>query len=178
MTVESTENELDEFNKDELKKLVLDSYQLMLKIPKPRPPNFEIKSRSKLKNLSEALREFEDPSVAVTHFVKSASYFLPRSDSNLTDFLDMLLIKVQEIQSSETNPKKIQKKIGYLIGYSNWSMDAVCHIFKNIRKDEEVKQRLQAMVGAELKVLDAEDEASKIVQEIMQWKAGSNIRRR
>lgn len=178
MAVENNENELDEFDKEELKELVLDSYELMLKIPNPRPPSFEIQSRSKLKNLSEALREFPDASASVTHFVKSASYFLPRSDSKLTDFLEMLLQKVQKIQSSESNPEKIQKKIGYLIGYSNWSMDAVCHIFKIIREDDEVEKRLQTMVGAELKVLGAEDKASGIVHDIMQWKAGSNRGRR
>ena len=183
MAVENNENQLGEFNGDELKDLVLDSYELMLEIPNPRPPSFEIKSRSKLKNLSEALHEFGDDddasaSASVTHFVKSASYFLPRSDSELTGFLNMLLIKVQKIQSSESNPEKIQKKIGYLIGYSNWSMDAICHIFKSVREDDEVKKRLQTMVGAELKILGAEDKASGIVSNIMQWKAGSNRRRK
>lgn len=179
MAVENNENALDEFNKEELKELVLDSYELMLKIPNPRPPIFEIKSRSKLKNLSEVLREFDDDaSASITHFVKSASYFLPRSDSELTDFLDMLLQKVLKIQSSESNPEKIQKKIGYLIGYSNWSMDAVCHIFKIIREDDEVEKRLQTMVGAELKILGADDKTSEIVRDIMQWKAGSNRGRR
>jgi len=178
MAVENNENELGEFSSDELKDLVLDSYELMLKIPNPRPPSFEIKSRSKLKNLSEALREFEDASASVTHFVKSASYFLPRSDSELTGFLDMLLIKVQKIQSSELNSENVQKKIGYLIGYSNWSMDAICHIFKIVREDDEVEKRLQTMVGAELKILGAEDKASGIVHNIMQWKAGSNRGRR
>ncbi len=118
------------------------------------------------------MREFEDAPASVTHFVKSASYFLPRSDSNLTDFLDMLLIKVQKIQLSESNPERVQKKIGYLIGYSNWSMDAICNIFKQTRRDEEVKQRLQTMVGSELMVLGAEDDASRIVDDIMRWKAG------
>ena len=175
MAVENNENKSGEFNGDELKDLVLDSYELMLEIPNPRPPSFEIKSRSKLKNLSEALREFDDDaSASVTHFVKSASYFLPRSDSELTGFLNMLLLKVQKIQSSESNPEKIQKKIGYLIGYSNWSMDAICHIFKSVREDDEIKKRLQTMVGAELKILGAEDKASGIVSNIMQWKAGSN----
>ena len=180
MAVEINNGELREFNKEDLRELVLDSYELMLKIPNPSPPNFEIKSRSKLKNLSEALREFEDAPASVTHFVKSASYFLPRSDSNLTDFLDMLLIKVQKIQLSESNPERVQKKIGYLIGYSNWSMDAICNIFKQTfkqafkqtRRDEEVKQRLQTMVGSELMVLGAEDDASRIVDDIMRWKAG------
>ena len=172
MAVEINNGELREFNKEDLRELVLDSYELMVKIPNPSPPNFEIKSRSKLKNLSEALREFEDAPASVTHFVKSASYFLPRSDSNLTDFLDMLLIKVQKIQLSESNPERVQKKIGYLIGYSNWSMDAICNIFKQTRRDEEVKQRLQTMVGSELMVLGAEDDASRIVDDIMRWKAG------
>jgi len=167
-----------EFNKEDLKDLVLDSYELMLKIPSPKAPIFEIQSRTKLKTLPEALREFEDAQASVVHFVKSASYFLPRSDSSLTDFLDMLLIKVQKIQSSESNPELVREKIRYLIGYSNWSMDAVCNIFKKTQGDHEVKRRLENMVGAELKVLGQESSSSKIVDDIMKWKEGSNRGRR
>ena len=166
-----------EFNKEDLKELVLDSYDLMLKIPSPNPrKNYEIQSRSKLKNLPEALREFEDAQASVVHFVKSASYFLPRSDASLTDFLDVLLTKVQKIQKSESDPELVREKIRYLIGYSNWSMDAVCNIFKESQGDNEIKNRLQNMVGAELKVLGVEDDS--IVDKIMKWKEGSNRGRR
>lgn len=167
-----------EFNKEDLKELVLDSYDLMLKIPSPRPPRFDILSRSKLKNLPEALREFEDAQASVVHFVKSASYFLPRSDSSLTDFLDVLLTKVQKIQKSESDPELVREKIRYLIGYSNWSMDAVCNIFKKSQGDNEIKNRLQNMVGAELKVLGVGNDSNAIVDKIMKWKEGSNRGRR
>ena len=74
-----------EFSSEELRELVKDSYELMLSIPGPQ--KYEIKSRSKLKTLPEALYEFEDAQSSITHFVKSAAYFLPRSDSKLSDFL-------------------------------------------------------------------------------------------
>ncbi|MCK4823314.1 hypothetical protein KA005_46610, partial [bacterium] len=145
----------------------------------PSPNNkYEIASRSKLKNLPEALREFEDAPASVVCFVKSASYFLPRSDSSLTDFLDMLLTKVKKIQSSEPDPELVREKIRYLIGYSNWSMDAVCNIFKETRGDNVIKRRLENMVGAELKVLGQESFSSEIVEEIMKWKEGGNRGRR
>lgn len=160
-----------ELDKNELKEILLDSYELISKIPPPRPPKYEVQSRSKLKNLPEALRELSDPEAAVMHFVKSASYFLPRSDSNLRDYLDLMLKKVQKIQSNENDPEKVREKIKYLIGYSNWGMDAVCNIFKDGSSDTEVRSRLQNMIGAELKVLGSTEERDKIVNEIMKWKA-------
>lgn len=167
-----------EFNNEELKELVLDSYDLMLSIPSPsKRDKYEIKSRGKIKNLPEALREFEDPQSSVTHFIKSATYFLPRSDSKLSDFLDTLLEKVQKIQATEGDPERIREKIRYLIGYNNWGMDAVCFIFKETENDNEIRNRLQKMIGAELKAVGAEENASDIVGEIMKWKANGEYRR-
>ncbi|WP_367343813.1 hypothetical protein [Methanomethylovorans sp.] len=166
-----------ELNKNELKDLLLDSYELIYKIPPPKPPKYEVQSRSKLKNLPEALRESSDPEAAVMHFVKSASYFLPRSDSNLRDYLDLLLKKVQKIQKSDSDPEKVREKIKYLIGYSNWGMDAVCNIFKDGSSDKEVRARLQNMVGAELKILESTEERDKIVNDLMEWKASAESRR-
>jgi len=168
-----------DFKSEELKELVLDSYDLMLSIPSPsKKDKYEIKSKGKIKNLPEALREFEDPQSSVTHFIKSATYFLPRSDSKLSDFLDTLLEKVQKVQATETNPERIRDKIRYLIGYNNWGMDAVCYIFKEETDDNEVKKRLQRMIGAELKAVGAEENASDIVGKIMKWKANGEYRSR
>lgn len=163
-----------EFKPDELKELVKDSYELMLSIPKPKPNNkekYEIESRSKLKNLPEALREFDDNAEAsVTHFVKSASYFLPRSDkSDLSDFLTVLLEKVNKIQESEDNPERVREKIRYLIGYSNWGMDAICNIFSKTH-GTETEKRIRNMIGAEFRILGADDDVSRIVSQIMKWK--------
>jgi hypothetical protein len=161
-----------EFDSDELRELVKDSYELMMSIPAPRSPKYEIGSRSKLKNLPEALHEFEDAHSSVTHFIKSAAYFLPRSDNELSDFLDVLLDKVKKIQASENDPEKIREKIRYLIGYSNWSMDAVCNIFKISNNDDvKTKNRLKTMISTEFKILGAEDDVDYLVTKIMQWKA-------
>ncbi len=167
-----------ELNKNELKDILLDSYELISKIPPPRPPKYEVQSRSKLKNLPEALREFPDPEAAVIHFVKSASYFLPRSDSNLRDYLDLMLKKVQKIQANENDPEKVREKIKYLIGYSNWGMDAVCNIF-NLKgiTDVEIRNRLKNMIGAELKVLGSTEERDKIVNDLMKWKMATTENR-
>ncbi len=168
-----------DFKSEELKELVLDSYDLMLSIPSPsKKDNYEIKSKGKIKNLPEALREFEDPQSSVTHFIKSATYFLPRSDNKLSDFLETLLKKVQKIQATEKDPERIRDKIRYLIGYNSWGMDAVCHIFKEEKNDDEVKNRLRRMIGAELKAVGAEENASDIVGKIMKWKANGEYRSR
>ncbi len=168
-----------EFKVEELRELVLDSYDLMLSIPSPtyKEGKYEIKSRGKLKNLPEALREFEDPQSSITHFIKSASYFLPRSDSKdskLSDFLDTLLEKVKKIQDTEEDPERIRDKIRYLVGYNNWGMDAVCYIFGEAKNDTEIKSRLLKMIGAEMKAVDAEGNSSEIVEKIMKWKKGGN----
>lgn len=167
-----------EFKVEELRELVLDSYDLMLSIPSPsKRDRYEIKSRGKIKNLPEALREFEDPQSSVTHFVKSATYFLPRSDSKLSGFLDTLLEKVRKVQETEEAPERIREKIRYLIGYNNWGMDAVCYIFKETENDNEVRNRLQKMIGAEMKAVNAEEKASALVEKIMGWKAKGEDRR-
>ncbi len=138
MTTEINEDRL--FDNDALRELVIDSYDLMLSIKglKRKGSKYEIQSRSKLKNLPESLREFEDAESSIVHFVKSAAYFLPRSDANLNDYLDRLLDKVQIIQNSEKDPEKVREKLRYLIGYSNWNMDSVIAIFEKSENDGEM----------------------------------------
>jgi hypothetical protein len=171
-----------ELNKNELKEILLDSYELILKIPSPektKEGKYEIPSRSKLKNLPEALREFEDPEAAVMHFVKSSSYFLPRANTkteNFTNYLKRMLEDVQKIQKKEKDPEKVREKIKYLIGYSNWGMDAVCNIFNLKITDDEIRNRLKSMIGAELKVLGNSEEVDKIVNDLMKWKAAESRR--
>lgn len=170
-----------EFTKDELRDLVRDSYDLMLSIPSPKynGNKYEIQSRSKLKNLPEALREFEEPTSAITHFVKSAAYFLPRSDTkgSFDELLEVLLAKVKKIQDNDSDPERVREKIRYLIGYSNWSMDAVCYIFTEASNDNEMKERLKNMVSAELSILDGDEYVDGIVDRILKWKPENNKRR-
>lgn len=166
-----------DFQKDELKELVLSSYDLMLSI-QDMDRNYVIQSRTKLKNLPEALREFDDASSSVIHFVKSASYFLPRSDAKMNAYLTKLLESVKRIQDNENDPERVKEMIRYLIGYSNWSMDAVCNIFKKSEDDGEIRNRLKTMVGAELKMLDGEEHVDEIVSRIMKWKQSAGQRRR
>lgn len=171
-----------ELNKNELKEILLYSYELILKIPSPektKEGKYEIPSRSKLKNLPEALREFEDPEAAVMHFVKSSSYFLPRANTktvNFTNYLKLMLEDVQKIQKKEKDPEKVREKIKYLIGYCNWGMDAVCNIFNLKITDDEIRNRLKSMIGAELKVLGNSEEVDKIVNDLMKWKAAESRR--
>jgi len=165
----------------EMKEIVLGSYELLVKLPSPEPPRserdkYEIASRSKLKTLPEALRENNDPADNLTHFVKYASYFLPRAEKSERDdpillpFLDLLLIKVREIENKESDPEEAVQKLKYLIGYTNWNVDAVCTIFTASKNDDEIKKRLQTMLGAELDVVGAKDKVDKIVSEILMWK--------
>jgi hypothetical protein len=169
------------FEKDELKELVLSSYDLMLSI-EDLNKNYVIQSKSKLKNLPEALREFDDASSSIVHFVKSAAYFLPRSDAKLNTYLTQLLDSVRKIQEKENDPERVKEKIRYLIGYSNWSMDAVCYIFTKSENDADIRMRLKNMVGAELKMLDSDEHIDEVVDEVvnklMKWKANAGNNRR
>lgn len=173
-----------EFEKEELKEIVLSSYELLVKIPAPEHNNkgeFVIKSRSKLKNLPESLREMVDASAGITHFVKTASYFLPRADKGGKDdiimepFLDLLLNKVIGIQSKEKDAKRARENIKYLLGYTNWNVDAVCTIFTASKGDNnEIKRRLQTMLGAELNIIGAAENTEKIVSDILKWKQSTS----
>jgi len=172
------------FSKDELKEIVISSYELLVKIPAPELKSsgkFEIQSRSKLKNLPESLREIEDASAGITHFVKTASYFLPRADKGGRDdiimqpFLELLLQKVIGIQSREKDAKRARENIKYLLGYTNWNVDAVCTIFTASKGDIiEIKRRLQTMLGAELNIIGASESVEKIVSDILKWKQSSS----
>lgn len=172
------------FSKDDLKEIVLSSYELLVKIPAPELKSngkFEVQSRSKLKNLPESLREIEDASAGITHFVKTASYFLPRAEKGGSDsiimqpFLDLLLNKVIGIQSKEKDAKRARETIKYLLGYTNWNVDAVCTIFTASKGDNnEIKRRLQTMLGAELNIIGAAESTEKIVSEILKWKQSTS----
>lgn len=169
----------------EMKEIVLGSYELLVKLPSPRPPkrdgdNYEIASRNKLKNLHEALRENEKDADNITHFVKYASYFLPRAERGergdliLLPFLDLLLKKVKEIKTKEIDATEAVNKIKYLIGYANWNVDAVLTIFTASNSEDEIRNRLQTMLGAELEIVGAKDNVERIVSEIIAWKQHNN----
>lgn len=66
----------------EMKDIVLGSYELLVELPPPKKDadKYEIVSRNKLKNLPEALRENQKDADNIIHFVKYASYFLPRAE--------------------------------------------------------------------------------------------------
>lgn len=153
-----------EFSKEELKEIVISSYELLIRIPQPqlKEGKYELSSRNKFKTLPEALREIPDESASITHFVKTASYFLPRAerggkdDKAMLPFLDLLLSKVKEIGDKESDPERRIEKIKYLIGYTNWNADSVITIFNAFKNDDnEIRKRLQTMLGAELGIIGA-----------------------
>lgn len=162
----------------EMKEIVLSSYELLVKLPSPKNEGdkFKIDSRNKLKNLPEALRENNDAD-NVSHFVKYASYFLPRAEKGdktdpiMLSFLDLLLLKIRNIEEKNNDPGEVVKNIKYLIGYTNWNMDAVLTIFTASKGDDEkIRNRLRTMLGAELEIIDAKENIEKIVSEIIKWK--------
>lgn len=166
-----------QMNADELKKIVLMSYELTVLMPAPKKDRekFVIDSRSKFKTLPEALRQMDDASASITHFVKSAAYFLPRKDAGtrpeqMLPFMNRLLEQVNELNRSDGNPERVREQLKYLIGYANWNADAVCAILTAnngiMAKSEDT---IKEMLKAELKVVGAEDEVDKVFTQIQNW---------
>ena len=216
--------------KEELRDILLDSYGLILEgfaeevkynkrlkkdapwvlIKKPKKEGgkeydkYEIENRTKIKSMIEGLRQFDDPDMAVLHFVKYAEYFLPRSDFYKT--LDVLLTMVNKAKQrgeawirhktngiDENDPAKhdkteyiikegscrIREQIQYLIGYTCWSMDALCEIFTECDKSgKDVEEHVRKMVETEFNVIGASDRVGATVKKIMNWYASAQSGRR
>jgi hypothetical protein len=169
---------MKEFSKEELKGIVLDSYALLVELPAPvkKRDKYEIASRSKLKNLPEALREMQDPSAAVTHFVKNAAYFLPRAergsrmDSGFDKILTGLLERVSLYSKQEKDPEQVRRKIQYLIGYLNWGADSICVLMTATDPDvNELERRLRTMLSAEFAIIGAEPDLERVKKSVMGW---------
>ena len=212
--------------KEELKDILLDSYDLILdgfaeerkydnksktnthwvlvKKSSAEGIKYEIENRTKIISLIEGLRQFDDPGMAVLHFVKYAEYFLPRSDFYKT--LDVLLTvvnrakereemrirrkargldkkdpaKYEKIKAMEKeSPPRIREQIQYLIGYTCWSMDALCEIFTECNKSgNEVEDHVKRMIKIEFEIIGATDDVDKTVEKIMNWYSSARQRGR
>lgn len=181
-----------EFTQAEMRDLVLMSYRLLETIPYPKPNKegkYEIQSRNKLKSLPEALREQQDPAAAIAHFTKWAAYSLPRAErreveARMVGYLDMLLKCIAEIEKDEKvqnsgDYSRVVEKVSYLLGYTNWSADAVCGMFTHFGNDEpELRNRLTRMLNAELGMVGAGGESERILKAIMSLKRQDNTHNR
>lgn len=212
--------------KEELKDILLDSYDLILdgfaeevkydnmsrtdtpwvlvKKSGAEGSKYGIENRTKIISLIEGLRQFDDPGMAVLHFVKYAEYFLPRSDFYKT--LDALLTMVNRAKEREEvrirqkakgiakkdpakyekiatmrkeSPSRIREQIKYLIGYTCWSMDALCEIFTECDKSgKEIEEHVRRMIEIEFGVIGALDDVDKTVEKIMNWHSSARQRGR
>ena len=212
--------------KEELKNILLGSYDLILdgfaketkydNASKTNTPwvlvkksgaegsKYEIENRTKIISLIEGLRQFDDPGMAVLHFVKYAEYFLPRSDFYKT--LDVLLTMVNRAKEREEvrirqgakgigkkdpvkyekieamrkeSPPRIREQIQYLIGYTCWSMDALCEIFTECDKSgKDVEEHVRRMIKIEFEIIGAPDDVDNTVEKIMNWHSSARQRGR
>ncbi len=166
-----------QMNAEELREIVIKSYKLTVLMPKPskKEGKYAIESRSKFKSLPEALRQMEDASASITHFVKSAAYFLPRKDAGtrpdqMLPFMDRLLEYVNELNGSGVDAEKVREKLQYLIGYANWNADAICAVLTANGGDKAKSEgTIRNMLEAELKVVGAGDEVEKVFELVKGW---------
>ncbi|MDD1724400.1 MAG: hypothetical protein LUQ07_04655 [Methanospirillum sp.] len=173
---------------NELKQLVLWSYELTALMPAPRMERekYTIDSRNKFKSLPEALRQMEDASASVTHFVKSAAYFLTRKEGKgnpqqMMAFTEMLLERVKQLNDGSHEPGWVREQLKYLIGYANWNADAVCAILTASAGDRERGMELiRKMLEAELQVIGATDQVQQVYDLLKGWtkRDGSHQERR
>jgi len=164
-----------QMNADELKKILLMSYELTVLMPKPikKVDKFVIDSRSKFKTLPEALRQMDDAAASITHFVKSAAYFLPRKDAGtkpeqMLPFMNKLMEQVDELNRSGGEPERVREQLKYLIGYANWNADAVCAILTAMGELKS-QDTIRKMLEAELKVVGADHEVDQVFSQIQKW---------
>jgi hypothetical protein len=178
---------MTEFERDELKEIVLDSYNLIVTLPEPQKKvggKWEINSRNKLRTIPESLREFQDPSAAITHFVKNAAYFLPRAergsgtDKMFNELLSKLVDTVSRYSKKSGSPEHIRQKLVYLIGYLNWGSDSICVLMTASRDEQEFELRLKAMLAAEFSIIGADSELGKVTDAVITWAVGPKERKR
>ncbi len=132
---------------------------------------YVLKNRTKLKSLMEALRQHHDSGDNILHFIKYSEYFLPRSEFDKT--ISVLLEKVNCIEKRNTDKKKALIEIKYAVGYTLWTVDALCNIFTECSKSNanKVKEHVKMMIDAEFAIAGVKDEdkKSKIVDAVIKW---------
>lgn len=170
----------------EMQDILRRAYDLMTALPSPvkRNEKYEIESRSKLKGLLEPLREMEEPGAAIAHFVKSAAYFIPRQENQrnigaMMGFLDLLFADVKAVCGpSEPGEAEIEK-IQYLVGYMNWTCDAVCGIMTETENDPaSLRKRISSMIEAEFAVVGRGSAAADVTGKVLNWCRNSSEGRR
>jgi len=125
-----------------------------------------LESKTKLKSLIEGLRQFEDPNNSILHFIKFAEYSLPRSHLDKT--LIELLNAVKELREDESDPELLKKKLHYLLGYINWSIETFLNVLNSDEKN--VKENLRTILMTEGAIIDYEEGIEEKVKELIEWK--------
>jgi len=170
-------------NNEQLKTILKHVYKLVIRTKLDyRRDKFEIDARSKIKNLSLALTQFDDPRASFLHFIKYACYFLPRSNLHKgdTDFMTPLLEAIEVIEKNSKNGSSYQdelEQLSYLVGYTAWTLDALVEIFNSSKESSEVEKKVHTMLKTEFSLLE-EEIPTEITNKIMGWYKKAKDRRR
>ncbi len=170
---------------EELARILKHSYSLVLKTKlkySKYKNEFNIDSRTKIKNLGMALRQFDNPKASFLHFIKYATYSLPRSRLHIgdTDFLTQLLKAIQDIENNaqpNSDYKHEIEQLHYLTGYASWTMDSLVIIFSSI-SETEINDAVKRMLETEFAIIN-EPFPTDINDKIIKWynKAKSGTRK-
>lgn len=158
---------------EDLARVLKHSYNLVIKTKLRCYKNrFDIDSRTKIKNLGVSLRQFDYPKASFLHFIKYASYFLPRSNLHRgdTDFLTPLLKAIQDIENNaqpNSDYKHEIEQLHYLIGYASWTMDSLVSIFSSI-SETEINDAVKRMLGTEFAIIN-EPFPTDLHDKIIKW---------
>lgn len=151
---------------NETKRVTIDAWEVIIKgvfKDKEKQRYFE---KTKLKTIVEGLSLEEDDDAALIHFMKYCEYYLPRSKLNQT--LICILDKVKGYKESYPNdPKKARKMTRRLIGYMNWSLEAVAEIKKkNISGYESDVGR---MIASEFSLMGENERSRDVSNSVIDW---------
>lgn len=168
---------------EELARILKHSYNLVLKTKlEYRKNKFKIESRSRIKELSMVLRQFDNPKASFLHFIKYTCHFLPHSDLHIgdTDFLTPLLKAIQDIENNaqpNSDYKHEIEQLHYLVGYASWTMDSLASIFSSI-SETEISDAVKRMLETEFALIN-EPFPTDLHDKIIKWynKAKSKARK-
>lgn len=135
---------------------------LTLQFEKDEKNNYSMKSRGKVRNLANALNEYDDAVTALNKFTEYYRASLTHGGAAIT-FKEFLM----QIDDSSNNsslafivknprydPEKKRLTIQYILGYTNWGAEGICSIFSAYPNDDQkVKEKLKQMIRAEFAVI-------------------------
>ncbi len=149
-----------------IKECVIDAWDIYANGMVVDKGNKKEDSRSKIKSMAGALRQFTDPEDAVLHFIKYIEYMLPRSDFSKT--LEQILKKITAMREKGLTDEEMLERLQYTIGYLAWTADSLDKLDSSGRR---------GMIEAEFSMIGLKGKEEEYLRKI-ESSGGEDERRR